>query len=260
MRACRLILLGCCAAGALSPAWSAEALPTPGFDRPGLLFATDTVPEGRFVLEQGLADVTQDEAGATDVTLVTLGTLVRYGVAADWELQAGFAPLARLKVDGPGTDSSQTGYTDLRLGAKHRLGGGAGQALGGAEVAVLGGVTLPTGDDAFTADDEIIDLGVTANWPLAHSGAAFGALAQLTTGGVNDDLLLAAAYSAPLTESAGYYLEAGVTTGDSDGSMLGGGVAWTPRRDAQLDVYLLAGLGGDAPDLQAGLGFSWFFR
>lgn len=260
MHANRSIIHAFIAVFTVSTASAQDEPATPGFDRPGLLFATDTVPAGRFVLEQGLADVAHDETGDVDVTSVTLGTLLRYGFARDWEFQAGLAPLARLEVDAPGNDFSETGQTDLRLGVKHRLGGDFGEALGGADVAFLGGVTLPTGDDAFSADDEVVDLGLTANWALDRPGTSIGALAQVTTGGGSDDLLLAGAYSAPLSGSAGYYLEAGLTLGDSDGTVLGGGLAWTPWRDTQLDVYGLAGVSGDAPDLQAGLGFSWFFR
>lgn len=246
--------------GASGSALAASEPATPGFDRPGLLFATDTIPEGYFAYEQGLPDMSFSETAGTDASVYALNAALRYGFAQDWEVQLGLAPLAHVRIDGPVNEVSETGYGDLRLGVKHSLPAAFGDKLGGADVGFLGGITLPTGDDAFTADGEILDLGLTATWAMNAPGRSVGVLAQLTTGSVADDLLIAAAYNAPLGTSAGYYLEAGITSGDSDGSVLGGGAAWSPWRDFQLDAYVLGGVSGDAPDLQAGFGVSIFFR
>lgn len=242
------------------PSNAAEQQPLPGFDRPGLLFATDTTPQDRFILEQGLPDFVLHDEANTDITRIALNSLLRYGIAADWELQVGMAPFASLDIDTPGGEFSETGYTDLRVGAKHNLNAALSQPFGGAEVAFLGGITLSTGDDFFTADDEIIDLGLTANWGLQQSDGSVGALVQLTSGGQQDNLLIAGAYSAPLAQRSSYYVEAGITSGDTDGSVIGGGVAWNPMKDMQMDIYLRAGMSGDAPDLEGGFGISFYFR
>lgn len=242
------------------PAAAAETEKLPGFDRPGLLFSTDTTPQDHFILEQGLPDFTLHDDAGTDLTYFALNSLVRYGITDSWELQVGMAPFASIDIDTPAGDFSETGYTDLRIGAKRALSAELGQSLGGADVAFLGGVTLATGDDFFTADDEIIDLGMTANWGLKDGNRSLGALVQLTSGGNQDNLLLAGAYNAPLSAHAGYYLEAGITSGDTDGSVIGGGIAWNPLQDTQFDAYLRAGAGGDAPDLQGGFGISIYFR
>ncbi len=239
---------------------AADQQSLPGFDRPGLLFATDTTPQDRFILEQGLPDFILHDEGNTDITYFALNSLLRYGIASDWELQLGMAPFASLDIDSPGGEFSETGYTDMRIGAKRNLNDELGKSLGGADVAFLGGITLSTGDDFFTADDEIFDLGLTANWGLQQSEGTVGALVQLTSGGVQDNLLIAGAYSAPLARHSSYYVEAGITSGDTDGSVIGGGVAWNPMKDMQLDVYLRAGASGDAPDLQGGFGISIYFR
>lgn len=234
----------------------------PGFDRPGLLFATDTTPQGHFILEQGLPDFTLNDDAGTDFTYVALNSLVRYGMTPEWEVQIGMAPVATLDIDTPAGDVSETGYTDLRIGAKRQLDNELSEAFGGARVAFLGGVTFATGDDLFTADDEIVDLGMSANWGLQgdRSGQAVGALVQLTSGANQDNLLIAGSYNAAFARHASYYLEAGVTSGDADGSVIGGGVAWNPLKDTQFDAYLRAGMSGDAPDLQGGFGISIYFR
>ncbi|HET9679588.1 MAG TPA: hypothetical protein VFP95_03385, partial [Gammaproteobacteria bacterium] len=80
----------------------------PGFDRPGLLFATDTTPEGHFIFEQGLPDIVIDSGNNVDVMAYAFNSLLRYGFTPDWEVQVGMAPLAGIDVETPAGDISET--------------------------------------------------------------------------------------------------------------------------------------------------------
>jgi hypothetical protein len=67
--------------------------------------------------------------------------------------------------------------------------------------------------------------------------------------------------SFPITSVIGGYVEAGRTIGgDATGTVAGGGLTWLLYDRMQLDIYGLRALGGHAPDLQAGAGFSMFWK
>lgn len=166
--------------------------PAPGFDRPGLLFATDTTPEGHFIFEQGLPDIVINDSNSVDVVAFAFNSQLRYGFTPDWEVQVGMAPLTSIHVETPVGDNSETGYSDLRVGVKHVLPTAVGKSLGGAD-------------------------------------------------------------NAPLNNTVGYYLEAGITAGDNDGTVAGGG--WrSAAREARSVVFQLDHLSEDHAAIERALG------
>ncbi|MEM9056257.1 MAG: transporter, partial [Pseudomonadota bacterium] len=123
-------------------------------ERPSFSASPLALSTGALQIEAGYQ---YTDAGATGDSLPNL--LVRYGFAEAWEVQLGWAGRNRVDV-GPTTIR---GASDTSVAVKYAFSEpGTPTAL-----ALLAGVTVPTGNQAFSSDS--VDPSVGLLW--SHSGA-----------------------------------------------------------------------------------------
>ncbi len=243
-------LLPCAAA-----AQDADA--TPSFDRPGLGIGTDTVARGAWAVEMGLPDWERDRDrdGVRSDLLGTDATL-RTGLSQTLELQLMLTPWQRLRehARGPGRQHIE-GAGDSEIGVKWAPG-----SDDTGRWAALASTTLAKGEAAFS-DGRRYSLAATYEYPFSEriTGALYGRYSR----GDGD---WAGVWSPSLTMTFNPrwsgFLEAGFTRerGQQKTSVAGGGVIWAPRAGLQFDASVDLGLDADSPDLQAGLGVSFYLR
>jgi len=114
-------------------------------DRPGFLFSSSLVPEGALQVEAGTPLVALDEEAGQETSLVSIPVQLRYGLSPSVELRLGSPVYDWLRTD-PGSD--EDGFGDVEVGAKVPL----PLPLGQDAAALVVGVLLPVGDDAFQVD------------------------------------------------------------------------------------------------------------
>lgn len=228
-------------------------------DRPGLLFSTQVVGPGVWQVESGLAHTGDEEAGV-ELTAWGLATSLRLGLTRSLELRLGAPLWTRVELEAPGFRFDDEGYGDLELGVKWSRTLAADPDV---TVALIPAVTLPTGEDGFSAEEPIWSLNGVASSALNE---AWSGTALLGVRGGEDDAgeTFGAATVAVLAGRAlpgdgwSAYGEAGWTLPDEgdDVGLIGAGVTYLINEDTQLDASFDAGLTDAAPDLQVGVGLS----
>lgn len=241
------------------PAAAAEAQDPPPLvsDRPGFLFGVATVGRGTFQLELGLPAWTLVDGASGDRRLTQAVGALRYGVSDKVELRLGLPSWSRLD---PGAGRKVEGFGDLELGLKWQ----PTRAEGGRPaLIVVPSVILDTGDDAFTAGQEVGTLAIEAEWVLPD-GAAVDAMLQVKRG--SDELretTAALLWGKALDARWSYYFEGAWVNsdpGDAEALYAGAGVKRLIGADYQLDLYLDRGLSDDAADWLVGFGLVRRFR
>jgi hypothetical protein len=228
----------------------------PPFDRPGIAFATSTLPVGSFDWEQGLPDAVHDNTGGVSTTLYSADTIIRYGLLPTLEVQVGASLWNRLDTHGINVDNRSTGSGDTTIAAKWA----PTLKSDNVTIAFLGAITLDTGASAFTNGRPVYSLGATVSRDLQHGRAIAVYLNASSNGGITT-WTFSPNISFPITSNIGAYVEAGrAVGGDAAGTVAGGGLTWLLHDRVQFDVYGLRGLEGHAPDLQAGVGVSVFWK
>lgn len=258
------------------------ALPLPAFDgdteteerpelvtdRPDQTESAETVPRGFVQVETGWVFTRDDTNGARLQSHEVPGTLTRIG-ATDWlEIRAGWGGYLREEVKLGPARSTIDGGGDAELGAKvilHRESDWRPQA------ALLAGVTLPVGDDAFSsrrADPSFrLSLAHTLSDRLALGyNVGMEWESGLDVSGDRDTLsryLCTLALGLGLTERLGTFVE---VFGDIAGSAEGppahsfdGGFTYLLRPNLQLDLSSGVGLSSGADDWFVGAGVSFRF-
>lgn len=235
----------------------ADDAPAVGFDRPGIGFSTNIMPEDSVAWEQGLPDFSysKDKSGGQSIktTIYQADTLIRTGLAPHVELQLGWAGPTWSKVSGAGVSDKSSGYADTSIGLKAALPLSSQQW----SLAFLGASTLNTGDADFGADKRTISFGSTANYDINDKySAALYANVDRYYG--SNTWTVSPSVAASLTDSMGSFVEYGYskTKGESQQSVLGGGLTWMIYPRVQLDVSADFGLNNSAPDIQGGFGIS----
>ena len=240
-----------------------EEVPELVTDRPDQTESASVVP-ARFVqLETGVSYSRDEEGGDTLRTLAGPGTLVRIGVGARTELRVGWDGWVEEEVDSlqpQGLDRSVSGIGDGELGAKVKLREESGALP---EMAILGGITLPVGDEDLTSDEYDPSVRLAFAHTLTERlGLSYNLGAErFTEGDTFTRYLYTVALGAGFTERLGGFLELfgeEPESGAPGGSQvsLDGGVTYLVRPNLQLDAYAGAGITDDAPDWIAGLGLS----
>lgn len=229
---------------------------TPAFDRPGISFSTGVLPPGTFAWEQGLPDFAYDSGGGSRSWLYSADANLRIGLFPNLEAQIGVAAWNYQETRGADHHrTSDSGFGDTRFSLK-----AAFPSFGKLTGAVLGGVTLPTGDDAFSAGDPQYDLGVTFAYDFTDTISA-AAYVNFDRFEGDTTWTFSPSVSYAISDRWAVYLEAGwdVAKGAETNTVVGGGVTFMLTKTTQLDFSLDAGVGGDAPDLTGGFGISIFF-
>ncbi len=257
-----------CATGA---ALLASALPLEAQDRPELITdrpdATEsavTVPRGSLQMEFGTLWLLDRPADTRLTALETPGTLVRLGLLEQIELRLAWSGWGQTIVEDRGGRIRTAGVADPELGAKWHVVGHRGT-----DVALIGHVTLPVGDEAVgarAADPSLVlavahDLGsrVGFGWntgysvvTVNHPDGDMRTLGRWTYSG---------SLAVELAPRWGTFVEVfGDVAGSDPGPtahVVQSGVTWRPGPLVQIDVAVGTGLNADAPDRLATLGFSF---
>jgi hypothetical protein len=230
---------------------------TPAFDRPGISFSTTTLPQGSFAWEQGLPDFQHSSEEGTKSTLYSADTNIRIGLSEHMELQLGTSLFNHLESKTAGVTETNEGYGDLTLALKAAL-PALSQNL---SWALLGAVTLTTGQSPFRAEDPEYDLGTTLNLDIneKYSTALYF---NISHSGSANTYTLSPSLGIALTDTLGTYLELGKDFTDEgpDSTIAGGGLTWMATPIVQLDMWADFGLTAESPDLQGGVGVSVFIQ
>ena len=91
-------------------------------DRPDFVESSNVVGKGRFQVETSVA-VERDKADGVKLRTVSTPTLLRFGVAEDWELRVETDGRLRATADNPATGQRlrESGYADTAVGVKWHM-------------------------------------------------------------------------------------------------------------------------------------------
>ena len=232
-------------------------------DRPGIPFGTSIVPVGHLQLETGLPTFENDALAGGHSLLLSAPTYLRYGVSDSFEVQLAASPWNHLTTTQGGDSHSVSGFGDMQVGVKFALAAGDGHAPA---VALVGYVTVPSGDRDFSAGRSGYNLNAVAAWPLdqqtglttmisyTHSAMAGGRDASSGT--------LAASVSRAFTSRITAYVEAGWFPGLRNAAstgQAGGGVTYLLTSKVQIDGFFDLGLNRASPNSVFGTGMSVLF-
>lgn len=237
-------------------AQTSESAEPPAFDRPGISFSTDTLPRGAFAWEQGLPDFERNDDRGTRSRLYSANTNLRLGLSERVELQLATSAYNRLSErDGDGR-RSRHGAGDTGLAVKLAL-PSSHEAF---SWAVLGAVTAASGERDFSNGATQYTLGTTLGYDFNErvAGALYFNLDR--SDGANT-WTWSPSLSFALSDRTAVYVEAGMSRSEhaSTSSVAGGGVTWMATPRVQLDASFDVGLDRNSPDLQGGLGASFYF-
>jgi hypothetical protein len=228
--------------GATAPVASQELVT----DRPDFTESAVVVPVATLQVEGG---ATWLEAGSLEV-LSGPELLLRWGLGARLELRLGLPDLVEVRP-GP------SGLGDASVGAKWQL----GPTASGWDVALLGSVSLPVGDDELSSGSSDPELLVTLGRDLDRGwslGTQVG-VARVGEGAGREEIVTATLVAAvSLTDRAGAFFELAAEDGAGETAVLvHHGYTFQPRARLQLDVHAAVGLNDDAPDTLVGAGVVW---
>lgn len=235
-----------------SPGAASAQAPELVTDRPDQTESATVVPRGLVQVETGFLAARDDGVGAFDVP----GTLARIGLGARTELRVGHAGV---------TGSMQRyGAGDSAIGAKVNL----IEASGGwtPELAIIGGLSLPTGHDGFTSggvDPSFIAAFAHELSPRLSLGYNVGAAWESSPVETDREasLLYSLALGMGVTERLGVFLE---VFGDrrmhadtATGVSIDGGLTFLLTGTVQYDLYVGRGIHGPTADTFVGTGLSF---
>ncbi|KLJ03014.1 hypothetical protein WQ56_01380 [Luteimonas sp. FCS-9] len=227
------------------------------FDRPGLGFSATVLEPGQVAWEQGLPDVERDRDAGVRTTQAEAGSMLRVGLGASLELQLAGTPWRRESTrDAGGTREVAEGAGDSSVGLKWALSGG-----GTLDWALLARYGLANGSRELRPDTHLRSLGASVEGE-AGGGRGYALFAGYQHDDDGSGWQVAPSLDVFASESGTFagYVEAGVGGGTQAGTVAGGGLTWRPRPPVQLDLSVLRGIGGEAPDWQGGVGVSVGFR
>ncbi|RYZ99632.1 MAG: transporter [Moraxellaceae bacterium] len=248
------------AALGLSTLAQADDALEPGFDRPSIGFSTNIMPVASVAWEQGLPDfsLSKSKVAGQHVrqTSYQADTLIRTGLTPQLELQLGWDGPSWSRTSGAGQSQQQSGYGDTSVGIKALL-PLASQTW---SLALLAATSLITGDAEFGDDKRTVSLGSTANYAFndQYSAALY---ANVDRYDAENSWAVSPSFSAALSPNTSGFVEYGYRkdNGESQQSVLGGGLTWMVHPRVQLDVSADFGLNAAAPEVQGGFGVSVMF-
>lgn len=245
----KTILIRALAPAMLACAGLATAAEPIATDRPGFPFSSLTLAPGRVQLEGSLAW----ESGAARGRYTT-PTLLRIGLAPDWELRISGAGRLHDTAAAP-----RGSWSDLAVGVKRHI----AASPGGASLAWLAQVDLPTGDGA-PGRGVRPSLGLAADWSLADGrslGFASGLVLERDAAGRGVAGSVGLLLGQPVGTRSRLYAELAAPRialdGDGGPSIIAGfGVSHLVGDDTQVDIGYSAGLSRAAPDHSVAIGLS----
>ena len=248
------------AAAAQAQSFSQQTIST---DRPGILFGTSIVPAGHLQVESGVLTFQNSGIPGGDSSLLSTPTFLRYGLSDSFELQMGVSPYNSLTMRSFGHRESTSGIGDIQLGAKYALlAGGAGTPA----ITLVGFVTAPSGDSAFSGGRPAYNIDAVVAWQLADDSALSTMIGYahvpISGGQYADSGALAASVSHSLNDRLGFYVEAGYFPGfrhAADTALAGSGMTWLLTSHLQIDGFFDIGLNHASQNSLVGTGISFLF-
>ncbi|MEK6239563.1 MAG: transporter [Planctomycetales bacterium] len=233
-------------------------------DRPDFTESSATVGLGRVQLEAGYTYV-YDEDGTNYTKENSFGEpLFRIGMFAEWfELRIAWNYLEEDTLTG-GVFNTDTGAVDMYLGAKLGLTEQHGVLP---ETSLIPQMRVPTGANAFSADEVLPGLNFIYAWQLTDRLSMAGSTQANRTvddlGQYYTEVAQSWVFGLSLTDKLGTYAEwFGIfPDGALDPSVgaqhsFNGGFAYLVNNNLQLDARAGLGLNARAPDYFLGTGFS----
>lgn len=232
-------------------------------DRPDFVESSDVVGKGRVQLETSLA-WERDRQGGVKTRLSSTPTLLRVGVADDWELRLETDGRMHLRTDAAGATTRERGWSDLSFGVKwHQRDGN--EETGTPGLGWLVHLDADTGSGAFRGQGVRPSLRMVAEWEFA-GGWSLGVMPGLFrdrddagrhfTGGI-----LAAVLGRSLNDRTRAFVKLSgeqIAPARHGGNVatLDTGVAFLLTHDVQLDLAMSRGLNRNAPDFAWTVGVS----
>jgi hypothetical protein len=230
------------AAAAADASFAQEIIVT---DRPDFTESAFSVAPGRVQIEGG---VTFSDEGSVDA-LSWPEVLIRVGISDAVEF--------RLTAPDYVDIEDVEGFSDMAFGAKLEL----PKVLDGWDLAIIGGLELPTGDDEFSGGSvgaEFILIGGTS----VGERSSFGTQVAVATVGDGEENSLqmgaTAVFGTSFSDAVGGFLELAATVPEEgDPELIGHtGLVYLVRENAQFDIHFGLGLTEVSPDALVGAGFS----
>ncbi len=229
------------------------------FERPGFGVSVGITPVAQVSYEQALnlsyLSSYQDQAKVRSQTWST-DVLLRTGLAEGWEAQIGWQGAMWSKSTAQGKTHSDHGYGDTSLAVKKAI----DLPDDNLKMALIARVTLPTGDDQFSIDDEIYSLGSGLSYQFSDdintSMSMYYAL-QNNTWSVTAVPTLTYA----LNDKWSGFSELVYSKAESQAYAysLGSGLIYSVNDHMQFDASVGVALDGQDDNYQAGLGFAVLF-
>lgn len=231
-------------------------------DRPDVSESSEVVGQGRYQIETSLVSTRDDAVGARVRTLST-PTLLRVGIAEQFELRVESDGYTRLRADGA-APLRASGMADTALGIKWHMQDGDDDDFV-PSVAWLLHADFATGAQAFRGQGVRPSLRMVAEWELPQGwsvGAMPGVFSDRNeTGERYTAGLLALVLGKDFTPQWRGFVEysadqlasarhgGNVTSWDA-------GVAYLVNKDVQLDISISRGISKSAVDASWGVGLS----
>jgi hypothetical protein len=230
------------------------------FDRPGARIGTGITPVGQLAWEQGLPTVSYQEQnieGVKDKTLTLNGDmLLRTGLANGLELQLGWQGPVWQQHKRAGFKTETDGLGDVSIGLKKAIDLKDDRL----SMAVLAEAIIATGNDEFTAHDDIYSLTSAVAYEFSD---LIGTSITMRYEAQNSNWAVTAITTI-------YYKIAGKLSGYSEFIYrkaesqdyqygLGTGLVYAINDRAQLDASVGVDLDGDVRSYNGGLGVSVLF-
>ena len=235
-------------------------------DRPDFVESSDVVGKGRFQIETSIA-IERDKSNGFRLRTVSTPTLLRLGIADDWELRMETDGRMRTSADqqASGQRLRESGYADTAIGVKwHAFDeAGARPSLG-----VIAHWDLDTGSAPFRAPGKGGSVRVVAEWDLPADmslGVMPGVVSQRNEDGQRfTSGIFAVVVGKEWNERLRTFVEYSaqqVAHARDGGSIntLDVGAAWLLSKSVQVDTAVARALNKNAPDWSWTVGLSLKF-
>ncbi len=230
------------------------------FDRPGAGIGTGITPVGQLAWEQGLPSVSYQQesvAGEHDKTLTLNGDmLLRTGLAKGLELQLGWQGPVWQQNKYAGNKTETNGLGDVSIGLKKAIDLDDDKL----SMALLAEAIIATGNDEFTAHDDIYSLTSAVSYEfsdLIDTSITMRYEAQNSNWAVTAVPTLEYKIAGKLSGFSEFIYRKAESQDYEYG--LGTGLVYALNDRAQLDASIGVDLNGDAKSYNGGFGVAVLF-
>jgi len=223
-------------------------------ERPSFVDSSQTMGLGQLQIETGV----QDEKDHGSVNTWTIPTLLRCGLAEDWEMRFENDVYQRSNAE---TSHYVDGWSNLVVGVKHHIGG---DQDGGVASAWFAEVELPTGDTPFRGRGARPSARWVTEWDLP-ANYSFAVMPGLKYDSGDNGRFVSGSFGATLSKNFSEATQAFVELASqqiaksADGGTqvsFDAGIQYRIGKNVQIDSAIFFGLNGRTPDTTATVGVS----